>query len=257
MVTIAYTNAGIEWQDAIYYSRRYWEFESASDHSRTYSLGDTTFTFVGDFRGEKRYPSDDASVFGIFITDEKTGDSFSMSGFDATWLKALRGDIRTYDLPLHYTGSSKSEYVDGSNFSDTISGNSGNDKIFSGSSDDIISGGSGNDLIVGGFGKDILSGGAGTDKFVFDDGDSSKGYFDKITDFKQGVDLISVKNIANFDFIGRQNFSGDGQEIRYEFVFIKDKWFTQILSEGGDDYGYDFALRLDGKVFLHDYDFIL
>lgn len=112
-------------------------------------------------------------------------------------------------------GDAGNDTVNGNKGNDTIFGDGGNDSLRGGAGNDTISGGGdndvilgdlGNDNITGGTGADIMTGGDGADVFVFAAGDaakatvgsgtSAKSFYDTITDFTVGTDLL---NIANFD----------------------------------------------------------
>lgn len=64
-----------------------------------------------------------------------------------------------------------------------------------GADNDILTGGSGNDLLTGETGNDTLTGNGGSDTFVLSEGAGS----DTITDFENGVDLISLVDLAFSD----------------------------------------------------------
>lgn len=94
-------------------------------------------------------------------------------------------------------GGSGNDRIDARKGDDDVFGGSGNDTIFGGAHQDDIQGGSGvdvidggsdRDFISGGLGDDVLTGGAGSDVFVFRSGDG----LDRITDFRQGEDLIAL-----------------------------------------------------------------
>lgn len=94
-------------------------------------------------------------------------------------------------------GGSGNDRISAGKGEDDVFGGSGNDTIFGGGHQDDIRGGSGvdtidggadRDMISGGRGDDILTGGSGSDIFVFHTGDG----LDRITDFRQGQDLIAL-----------------------------------------------------------------
>lgn len=78
---------------------------------------------------------------------------------------------------------------------DMISGNKDNFSLETG---DVLSGGAGDDTLEGSTGFDIVSGGPGEDVFLFRPGDTqaavSPDGFDVVTDYRPGVDVISVFN---------------------------------------------------------------
>ncbi|MBB1248376.1 calcium-binding protein [Rhizobium sp. G21] len=94
-------------------------------------------------------------------------------------------------------GGSGNDRIDARKGEDDVFGGSGNDTIFGGAHQDDIQGGSGvdvidggadRDMIGGGRGDDVLTGGSGSDVFIFHTGDG----VDRITDFRQGQDLIAL-----------------------------------------------------------------
>lgn len=98
-------------------------------------------------------------------------------------------------------GGAGDDSITGGEGNDSINGNLGNDHIDGGTGNDHIRGGQGNDTLVGGAGHDILSGdlgadvltgGAGVDRFVFAINGSTIAAPDRITDFQDGVDLLSI-----------------------------------------------------------------
>jgi Ca2+-binding RTX toxin-like protein len=97
-----------------------------------------------------------------------------------------------------------------------VTGGGGRDSLVAGGGDDQLSGGAGGDFLLGGDGADILRGGVnhdlltggdGQDAFMFDDGDSSAGNPDLITDLSAFdiVDLAAVD--ADSGAAGDQTFT--------------------------------------------------
>ena len=74
-------------------------------------------------------------------------------------------------------------------------GNNGRNHITGSGADNVLRGYAGNDSLVGGRGRDTLIGGGGKDTFVFSD----HGGRDKIVDFTQGDDRISLAAYADID----------------------------------------------------------
>lgn len=66
-------------------------------------------------------------------------------------------------------------------------GNSGANLLYGNSGDNLLKGMGGQDILVSGKGDDVMKGGSGTDFFVFNKGTGH----DTVTDFKNGVDVIS------------------------------------------------------------------
>lgn len=82
------------------------------------------------------------------------------------------------------------DVIRGAGGKDEIHGNLGKDKIF---------GGNGDDMIIGGGGNDKLFGGAGADMFVFDM--TGPLGFDRIMDFEDGIDMISIMDTVAHDIL--------------------------------------------------------
>jgi Ca2+-binding RTX toxin-like protein len=97
-----------------------------------------------------------------------------------------------------------------------VTGGAGRDSLVGGGGEDQLSGGAGGDFLVGGDGADILRGGAshdrltggdGQDTFLFDDGGSSVGNPDLITDLSP-FDIIDLSAIdAEAGAAGDQQFA--------------------------------------------------
>ncbi|MFC3691446.1 calcium-binding protein [Chenggangzhangella methanolivorans] len=143
-------------------------------------------------------------------------------------------------------------------------GNDLNNRLVGNRGDNELSGGAGKDIILGGRGADVLSGGSGDDIFKFGDvHDSGIGKkADVIVDFEDG-DRINLKGVdANpnepndqaFDFIGKGDFSGDGDgEIRYSFKGGD----TLVRIDADGDGETDMSIRLEGHHKLDAGDFVL
>ena len=100
-------------------------------------------------------------------------------------------------IPTLIQGSRKSEKLKGTKFSERINANAGDD------------------VIVATRGSDVLVGGRGLDLFKYDriaDSPNKKNHKDTILRFNplEG-DRIDLTEIAEIDFIGRENFSGPNQ----------------------------------------------
>ena len=87
------------------------------------------------------------------------------------------------------------------NYSSYSIGSGGNDTLNGGAGDDTLYGEDGDDTLDGGAGADTLTGGAGIDTFVIrtDDGGSSIGDADTITDFTDGTDIIGMSGLNYSD----------------------------------------------------------
>lgn len=102
-------------------------------------------------------------------------------------------------------GNVAGNHLDGGGGRDTLFGMNGNDTLFGGFGNDALFGGRGDDRIDGAWGQDVISGGRGADRltggssdassvidfFLFDSGDMD-GTVDVITDFRQGVDWVTL-----------------------------------------------------------------
>jgi uncharacterized protein len=86
---------------------------------------------------------------------------------------------------------------------DILNGGNGIDRIFGGDGADFLNGENGDDLLAGGAGSDRLTGGNGKDTFQFALGDSLFGNFDRITDFRIGLDTIDGPNTGKVLNLGR------------------------------------------------------
>lgn len=87
-------------------------------------------------------------------------------------------------------GGAGADSLDGGLDDDILFGGAGNDRLMGAAGADRLFGGDGRDTLEGGAGNDILSGGAAADVFVFTA--FSANAFDRITDFQDGLDLISL-----------------------------------------------------------------
>ena len=79
-------------------------------------------------------------------------------------------------------------YGTGNGLANTIIGNSGNNALNGAWGNDTLIGGAGNDSFVDDAGNDIFTGGAGADTFFF----LSAGESDRITDFENGIDKMTI-----------------------------------------------------------------
>ena len=171
--------------------------------------------------------------------------------------------------------SSGHDIMSGFGGHDVLKGGGGNDVLFGGTGADVLNGGrgndtlngeKGNDTLIGGPGKDKLIGGKGADTFVFkavSDSPAKKNGWDIITDFsrKQGdrIDLSAIdakagtkKNDA-FTFIGKDSFSGQKGELRFD----SSKKKTFVYGDVNGDKVADFQIELSGKIGLKEGDFVL
>lgn len=89
-------------------------------------------------------------------------------------------------------GGADNDTVNGNLGNDYIEGGEGNDSLRGGQGNDTLIGGNGNDILSGDLGADVLTGGAGMDRFVFAGNGSTLAAPDRITDFQDGVDSLSI-----------------------------------------------------------------
>lgn len=93
-------------------------------------------------------------------------------------------------------GAGDDSLLYGESGNDRIWGDAGNDVLYGGNEYDKLWGGDGDDTLDGGVHDDQLWGGAGADTFVF----TAFAGHDKVYDFEQGVDLIDLTQLPDFDF---------------------------------------------------------
>jgi Ca2+-binding RTX toxin-like protein len=100
------------------------------------------------------------------------------------------------------------DYSDNNAAADNITGTAAANTIDLGGGNDTVDGGPGDDNITGGLGKDTMTGGAGTDTFVYTRVIESSVAPDLIVDFKQGEDLLDLKQVdADVTQAGDQDFN--------------------------------------------------
>jgi Ca2+-binding RTX toxin-like protein len=143
---------------------------------------------------------------------------------------------------------------------DVLRGGRGGDELHGGRGDDRLFGGKGADILDGGSGRDVMTGAGGRDTFVFADLDDTgtDGLRDKIKQFKAGRDMIDVSGIdardglkgdQGFEFIGNDEFSGEGGEVRYKKGLLQ----ADINGDGLAD----FEIDMRGAHGLDEGDFLL
>ena len=90
------------------------------------------------------------------------------------------------------SGGTGHDTMNGNIGADTLNGGDGNDSLRGGQGGDSINGGAGNDILSGDLGADLLSGGEGIDVFLFAAGGSLSAAPDRILDFSDGTDRLSL-----------------------------------------------------------------
>jgi Ca2+-binding RTX toxin-like protein len=155
------------------------------------------------------------------------------------------------------------ENLEGSRFRDRLGGDSGANRLDGGAGGDQLKGGGGGDTLVGGMGADKLTGGSGGDVFAFASLREAKpaNKLETILDLNRTdgdkIDLSAIDALARgeddaFTFIGTDDFSGDGGELRFEV--IAGKTIIYADTNGGDP---DLQIALDGVFTLTEDDFVL
>lgn len=148
----------------------------------------------------------------------------------------------------------------------TLNGNQGDDVLAGSDGNDTINGGLGNDSISAVRGADVLRGGNGEDVFIFVGGDSTVALGqDRILDFARGEDTLNLRSIDaiqgnmslndEFDFIGRNAFTGTAGELRFFVSLANNATFVQT-DENGDGVA-DLQVILEGQIELTAADFLL
>ena len=160
-------------------------------------------------------------------------------------------------------GQDGNDLLVGAAGNDRLKGEAGNDRLMGEAGNDSLLGDAGEDTLVGGEGSDSLFGGAGGDSFRFEAvADSMTGARDRIVDFEQGLDHISLTNIdantvdagdQSFAFIGSAGFSDTAGELRV----VTRATATIVQGDVDGNGAADFQFVLTGAHTLLSSDFIL
>ncbi|HRO15899.1 MAG TPA: calcium-binding protein [Paracoccus sp. (in: a-proteobacteria)] len=168
-------------------------------------------------------------------------------------------------------GNALNNVVTGSQVANKLVGGVGNDTIWGWNGNDELHGEWGSDVLRGGNGADLLIGGMAADRFVFDDGDSDGGAFDRLLAGAGGMafdgpgaaagDVIDISLIdADSTLAGDQAFVFGGAGIGHLGIF-NSGGHTLILGQTDADAAPEFKLVIhDGGVLASAYsaaDFIL
>lgn len=164
----------------------------------------------------------DTVVFGGgpsgLVVDLQAG-TISYTGYPGADSLVGIENVRGGDGNKQIFGDDASNIVQGSTGSDLIDGRGGDDVLVGdygrnvggvntspSGFNDTIRGGAGNDLISGDEGTDVLTGGGGADTFVVDT------YYgtDRITDFEDGVDKLSLYGGLTITGWEARDTNGDG-----------------------------------------------
>ncbi len=132
------------------------------------------------------------------------------------------------------SGLEGNDTINGAGGDDELRGNQGNDILNGGPGSDRLFGNQGNDILSGGSGQDTLIGGAGGDIFILGQGQSNFRNADLIADFRQGQDLIGLRNgreFADLEILGGRN-AVLRHRLRGEFLaIIRGVRQSEITSE--------------------------
>lgn len=206
---------------------------------------------------------------GTIKGDEFSFDSNGTIAFDSIRNKGIMaGDVKL-------DGGDDLFNTRGGQVNGTVFGGNGNDRMFGGAKSDTFEGGDGNDVLrgggasdklYGGLDKDILNGGGGRDFFEFKSLNDSKlafGQRDVIQNFshkqKDKIDLSEIDAQASaagdqaFDFIGKNAFSGQEGEVRYQ----KSGGQTLVQVDTDGDFQAEMTFALNKVVNLVGSDFLL
>lgn len=172
------------------------QFERASDFERLgagddiYDAGLGNDTVYGGSGSDRiRGGADDDMLYGRKDNDVLRGDD------GADRLVGNQGQDRLFgdDGDDRLNGNAGSDELNGGTGDDRLFGNQGGDELNGGDGRDLLSGQKGDDVLAGGNGRDELRGGEGWDEFVYNDLREGN---DTITDFEDGIDLISLTNLG-------------------------------------------------------------
>jgi len=123
---------------------------------------------------------------------------FGDGGADTIYGNSGSDGIEGGDGKDWISGGGGADTLGGDGGRDTLFGNAGNDVLVGGWGSDALNGGTANDDLHGGAGDDTLNGAAGNDKLSGDAGADIFEFranhgFDRILDFEDGTDRISLK----------------------------------------------------------------
>ncbi|MDE4060655.1 MAG: calcium-binding protein [Pseudophaeobacter sp. bin_em_oilr2.035] len=200
------------------------QFQRASE---TVRLGAGDDVFDGGLGNDRIYGgkgtdrigggADDDWLWGRSQNDVLRGDGGDDHLFGNKGSDRLFGD----EGDDHLKGHGGGDDLNGGSGNDMLKGHRGDDMLNGGAGRDMLKGHSGDDVLTGGNGRDVLTGGAGWDEFVYTDMREGR---DRITDFEDGIDLISL-NTLGMDFADL-SISDAARGARVEFGN------TSILLEG-------------------------
>lgn len=143
---------------------------------------------------------DFAVLYGAYADDWRISDATSLFTYGAGGRDRIKG-------------GGGNDTIFGGDADDDLFGNGGNDLIEGGDGNDLMKGGDGDDTLIGGPGDDMMWGNGGSDTFVFSPGDG----FDKIRDFKVGVDLIDLSLVTSITGFDDLVFSGKVKKVIVDY----------------------------------------
>jgi len=168
---------------------------------------------------------------------------------------------------VNVIGSDRADGIGGNELDNVIHGGGGDDVLNGFEGNDTLIGDAGADRLIGYTGADILTGGAGNDTFLFFSANDSKpgaGFFDVITDFQQGSDVLDFTNMdANTPLLGRQTLIFDAGSDplavgHIHSVYDAARNVTVVeANTAGQLHAPDFHLELTGHLNLTAADFHL
>jgi Ca2+-binding RTX toxin-like protein len=244
------------------------------------------YSWYGKNAGPK---ADSEGINAGFRTDVVNGRSGpdlgtqdKISGFERLIGSDYADKVFGDDSGLSIYGGRGADQLSSGSGADRFSGGSGNDTINGGLGRDKISGGTGKDSLVGGAGADTIHGGAGGDIINTGvvSGELDRVVYTSIKDstvafstrdilvFKNGLVKIDLEGIdvnrtragdQDFDFIGRNEFTGGRAELRYEAStrLVDGLVTTIIVGDVNLDKKADFAITVIGNRAFTDADFDL
>ncbi|MFD0979401.1 calcium-binding protein [Tropicimonas aquimaris] len=221
---------------------------------------DNLMDHLGDWVDRKSDTLSDAKAdaLGDWLDNlEADLEEFIESGLEALddLIDGTEGDdeIRAGDGDDEVYALSGDDTVLGGKGADRLKGGADNDRLIGGAGRDKLFGGAGDDVMLGGTGKDVYRGGAGDDSFVFKTlNHSSVGKKRDIVHFEEGdeIDLSDIDACVteggdqDFDWIGRQGFSGEEGELRMKGGVLR--------ADVDGDGKADFAIEIQGTISLDD-----
>jgi Ca2+-binding RTX toxin-like protein len=155
------------------------------------------------------------------------------------------------------------ENMSGTSQNDRLTGDGGGNVLMGNGGTDMLAGAPGNDTLIGGMKADTLYGGLDSDVFLYTAVTESCASFgiDRIADFVQGADLVSLEAIDAtpggsddaFTWLGTGAFTGAGPEIRT----YQSGGLTYIEARLDGSTSDDLEISFAGLIALTAADFLL